>query len=278
MSTSVEALRGGETADLVAITSPNLLHPGATHLTYDELFGRYATSDFGVHHATQPVRYAQKYGYDRTQMLADLGDDIHPLRHMTHTEENIFRLLALHQQTTPGAEPFTNLEVVGGRLGALLHDTGECELPELAEACGITPVGDVSFHDKTDDHEVSEAIIREYLFGMLYDDVPEEIIELAEDTIANKEGTLLRQGFNLSERIGYLMTSVQAGRVALKILEAGDETHEDRYSQLRKLALKVAHVHLDYIGEHGAAFPFAGVKREELGPVVDQIHHVLSDQ
>lgn len=278
MSTSIEALGSGEQGTVAAVTSPNLIHPEAAHLTYGELFGRYAMSDFGVHHATQTVRYARYYGYDREQMLADLGDDIHPLRHMTYTEENIFRLLALHQQTTSGAEPFSSIQIVAGRLGALLHDTGECELPELAKACDVEAVGDVSYNDKTDDHDKAETIIREYIFSMLFDDVPDEIMELVEDTIANKKGTLLREGFNLSEHIGYLMTGVQAGRVALSILETGDETHEDRYKQLRKLALKVAPVHFDHVGEHGKAFPFADVTRENLAPEVEKIQSVLSDQ
>lgn len=211
-------------------------------------------------------------------MVADLGDDVHPLRHMIHTEATIFRPLVMHQQAAPEAEQFTDLEIVAGRFGALTHDIGECEHPSLPALCGAETPGDIPFGDETEEDKAAEAAIRRYFMESLFSDVPDDIKELAEDTVANDKGTLLRVGFDMCECIGYLQTGIQAGRVAMNILEAGDETEEQRFYQLQRLALRVAHIHFDYIDEHGSAFAYTRAKREELGPEVEAIHATLSDQ
>lgn len=268
-------INGNLTQEHLAATSPFLLHPQSDHLSYTKLFQRYENSVYGQHHATQTLRYNEHFGYDHSQMLSDLGDDIHPVRHMVHTESNIFRKLAQSQVSANGLQKFTTKEIVAGRLGALLHDIGECELPELENHTGVKPIGDIPFHDKTDDHEETEKHIRSHIVSQLFHDIPHEIMEIAEDTIANKRGTLLREGFNVSEHIGYMLTGIQAGEVALEIKNKEDNL-EIRFRQLSKLALQVAPTHYEYIGENGKDFQYVNEVRQKAAPLIDKIVNGLS--
>ncbi|HJQ08132.1 MAG TPA: hypothetical protein VJ836_01470 [Candidatus Saccharimonadales bacterium] len=47
-----------------------------------DLFERFTNSTHGIHQSNQPLRFSTDFGYDKVQMLKDLGKDVHPLDHM----------------------------------------------------------------------------------------------------------------------------------------------------------------------------------------------------
>lgn len=46
-----------------------------------DLAYRAHNSDFGQVMNDQPLRFSEDFGYDRAQMLKDLGPDVHPIGH-----------------------------------------------------------------------------------------------------------------------------------------------------------------------------------------------------
>lgn len=273
MSEVLGAANGDQTDTDALVSGDRLVYEGVEELTYSELFGRYQTSEFGLFQDGQPLRYAQRYAYDPTVMLEDLGDDIHPVRHMQFTEESIFRRLALQQQIA-GAEKFSPLEVVAGRVGALLHDTGECEHPDLVTVCGET-VGDIAYDLKTDEHEAAEEKIRAHIYEVLYPDLPDELLQTSEDMIRNSSGSFLNFGFHIVEYIGYLQTTTRAGEIALSLIGTEDQD-TDRFAQLRQLAVDGASKHFSYLEAQGADFPYTRTVLSRLEKQIDAIQSYLT--
>lgn len=279
---SVEARTASQQIEQLLISSNELTIPGCEELTYTDLFDRYASSPFGATQAQQPARYSNRYAYDRDTMIADLGDDVHPLRHMPYTETKIFRPLIAYQhhpqERDRGTEQLSQLEIVAGRLGSLLHDIGECEHPELAAVCGGT-VGDVNLFEKTTEHEGIEALIRGHFYKRFFSDVPQDVLELAEDMIANNSGTLLRDAFATTERLGYFMTGINAGLKAIGVrfaLPPGTCEEDDRFLQLRRLALETAPRWYDELLERGERFPWAGSQTLARKTTLDRIQSELA--
>ena len=215
--------------------------PGVPGQTYEGLFARYVSSDHGRHHADQPVRYANKYPYQRDQMLEDLGDDVHPVRHMSYTATEIVSPL-LDYEIRNGHEPISTEDIVAIRIAAHFHDIGECEHPSLLDAVGKT-VGDVAYGQKTDEDEATEAAIREHIYEELYPDLDPELLAKVEAIIQNADDSLRPAAFSTAEHIGYLLTGLRAGIKALELMATG-ETDSERFEQLRRLGGQVPLSHM----------------------------------
>jgi hypothetical protein len=242
---------------------------------YSELFERYCSSEYGIFHATQDPRFANYYDMDHSQMLIDLGDDVHPVRHMTHTERNIVRPLLELQHLVPADEVFTPQQIVAIRWAALVHDMGECEHPALRDICGET-VGDVYFAARTDAHEKAEAKIRAHLYDVLYGDVPPKLLEAGEDIVCNPETSFAGHAFQTAEHIGYFTTGILAGVKAMEIKDLGvTEVDEQRFDQLSKLAVTVSARWHPKLEEHGERFPYAASVAAAQKPTLDLIQACL---
>ena len=239
-------------------------------LRFEDLHKRYAASQFGLHHDGQPARYSQDYGYDRSMMIEDLGDDVHPVRHMSHTESQLARPLMVVQNAA-GDERFDPRQIIAVRMAALLHDTGECEHPLIRDSVGHT-VGDISWELKALADGDKENLIRQYLYGQLYPDVPADLLNEADDVIDHKEGSLPREAFNTVERLGYYTTAIRAGETALRLLEsrAAGEPNQ-RIVQLGRLALRVSNNHRGFLQERSERFPYLEEVLKTSAPIDDRI-------
>lgn len=247
------------------IVSDELPIQGFAGITYDDLFNRYAESKYGIHHAQQAPRYSGLYAYDPENMLADLGPDVHPVNHMRYTHDEVqVRLMYVQNclENVGRYEQFDPFEIVSGRLAPLFHDMGECEHEVLKEITGKV-IGDLAWNTKTSADEAAETAIRYHLYEELFPDIPTKLLDLAEDAIANQEGTLLREAFATTERIGYYLTAVRAGYLALREKrhrvagESGRGDHE--LAMLAGLAKQVTNNHREVLDERSGRFPFAGI-------------------
>jgi hypothetical protein len=231
----------------------------------------YAGSIYGIHHAEQPLRYSQYYAYDRDSMLEDLGDDVHPVRHMAYTEaEIVVPLITVQNQSAD--EHFADEEATVIRAAALLHDIGECEHAEIQQYTGYR-VGDVAWDLKTDEDGKSEWAIRQFLYSKLYTEIPIDFLEAADDIIDNKDGSLPREAFYTAERLGYYLTGLKAGEVALRLYEHRTASDELRVTQLGRLALQTTNDHRRYLEKRGERFPHIA---EVLGANIRLDDHIQS--
>lgn len=251
--------------------------PGTEH-RFSELFERYKTSIYGIFHAEQDPRFSNKYRWDYSQMLLDLGDDVHPVHHMSHTEERIVRPLLDHQLrgSEDGRQALEPGQIIAVRLAALVHDMGECEHPELKEVFGET-VGDVYYAAKTDEHENAEARIRAYFYGKLYGDVPTELLRVAEEIVRNPGASHEGRAFKVAEHIGYFTTGILAGVTAIELKDHGvtDEA-EQRFRELSRLGLDVSARWHPVLQEHGEHFPYAAHVADTHKPALDAIQQRLA--
>lgn len=244
-------------------------------LRFEDLHNRYVASQFGLHHDGQPARYSQNYGYDRSLMIEDLGDDVHPVRHMPYTESRLARPLMVVQNVV-GDERFDPGQIVAVRMAALLHDTGECEHPLIQDLVGHT-VGDISWELKAQADGDKETLIRQYLYEQLYPDVPADLLCEADDVIDYKEGSLPREAFNTVERLGYYTTAIRAGERALSLLEMTPPEIEPapRVVQLGRLALRVSNDHRGFLQGRSERFPYLDEVLKASVPVDDRIQTEL---
>jgi hypothetical protein len=246
-------------------------------LTYSGLFARYADSLYGTFHAEQPARYSNNsdYAYDRDLMIVDLGDDVHPLRHMPYTESKILRPLMVQQnllRNTKKVQPFDRFEVVAGRLGALCHDIGECQHADLGET-----VGDINYYAKTQKHEKREAAIRSFFYDTLYKDVPVSLVAAAEATITGEPESFLSRAFRATEHIGYFLTGVRAGRLAIELgPKITNDQDAERVACLGRLGVTVANDWFDKLPQHSAEFPYARIIRDREAMAVERINEELA--
>lgn len=243
-------------------------------IRYDELHGRYAASHFGQHHANQPARYSQDFPYDRQLMIHDLGDDVHPVRHMRYTESKIVRPL-LKAQNSAGEERFDFDQIMHIRLAALFHDFGECVHPEIQDATGLL-VGDISYRLKTETDGSNERFIRKFIYDQLFPDIPESVLSETDDIIDYKTGSLPRETFNTSERLGYYKTGIKAGEVALKLVEVQLDGLDNRTLQLGRLAVTVSANHQPFLEERSDRFPYLKQVLQATSPTYERIHSQLS--
>jgi hypothetical protein len=255
--------------------------PGLQGTTYDALFDRYVLSDWGLCHANELPRYSNRYAYDRRQMLADLGPDVHPVEHMRYTHDEVHVRLMYVQNCLAegdGKEQFAPRDIVAGRLAALFHDIGECAHEDLLYATGKT-VGDLAWNTKTDDDEAAEAAIRQFFYSKLYADIPADFLEQAEAIIRHTDDHLAPAAFATSERIGYYLTAIRAGYHALVETahrDAGVSYRTDAsYGALISLAKTVTDNHRDALRAAGERFPFATLVLEQHETLDQAIHERL---
>lgn len=263
------------------ITGAEISLPGFEGVTYDELFERYANSPYGIHHAEQAPRYSNVYAYGPERMLRDMGDDVHPVEHMRYTHDEIqIRLMYMQNCLAEGYEfdHFSPTEIVVGRLTPLFHDMGECEHDTLEAVTGRV-VGDVAWGTKSDDDEAVEAAIRAYFYSELYGDVPAEILAQVEETIMHSNTSFIAESFAATERIGYYLTALRAGYLAL--IEFFNRQNEQpkrddhEFAMLTALAKKVTDNHRDNLYSYGQKFPYARVIVEENTSLDNLIHQIL---
>jgi hypothetical protein len=229
-----------------------------TDTTYVGLFNRYVTSPYGLSHAQEKPRFFQRYGYEPSQMLEDLGDDVHPVFHMRHTHDvPLVGLLAVQNSGEFSVPQFTALEIVACRLTAYVHDMGEGTHTDFL---GVVKevVGDKAWGTKSAEDDQKESAIRRFIFEKLFTDIPTEILNIVDRTILEPEDSPLGKPFEITERIGYYLTAMRAGKIAL---EAHFSNRSDRdeisLSQLTKLALIVSNNHHGVLDQNRYNYPFA---------------------
>lgn len=258
-------------SSLEAATSPNILLPGLEHLEYDELFNRYRESKFGLHHAKQTPRYAQpdKYEYDHSQILEDLGKDVHPVEHMQHTHDTITQPFVVAQ-----AHELTPREVVVLRLGTLLHDMGECTHPDLADVGEL--IGDTPYDEKVEGEENNEQKLRHYIIDEVWPKIPTDLIAEIDEMIMNPESKLGHM-FNSIERLGYLETGLEASGVVVDNyngelapeLAQKNPWARNRLRQLSRLATQVANTNPQLEKPFQQHYQELNKRREEY-PYIDK--------
>lgn len=264
------------------ITRPDICQDGF-ETTYVDLFERYATSDIGIAHGQQDPRYAQTFAYDFEAMHADLGPDVHPVEHGRYTHNEVLVPFLLTQNYLADGEGFPQLtsdEIVAIRIAAYIHDFGESEHPEVEAITGEI-VGDIAFTAKTKQHAIIEARVREYIYELFYDDVPIDTLEQVEAIIREDDDELATRAFAVVERIGYYMTGLRAGYLAL--LETrhrratGSANRDDEsYEQLRRLAIEVSSRHREgTLPDRIEDFPYAGLVLKQTTRLYETINHEL---
>jgi len=217
------------------------------------LWQRYADTFYGRDHAASPPRYSQRYGYDREQMLRDLGDDVHPVSHMLHTDLNILSPLIFFQNKF-GKLKISPVLAENLHTTAQLHDIGECSHPLIEQVIGDL-VGDVHYEDKNAEHEAKERLIRHYLYDQIFDDVPRRRLE-AMDAILDDPKSVEGHIFNTVERTGYYLTAMRAGELALKLLQDETAAQDHRSIMLGRLAWRVSWNHHDELTDRAEDFPY----------------------
>lgn len=264
-----------------AITSEFLVYPGLEDVTYTELFERYANSHLGEHHAAQEPRYTKGYGYDASLMLKDLGPDVHPVDHGRHTHDELVIPLLYTQTVLEEGQKFEQFsieQIVAIRLAAYLHDIGENEHPELLEEVGKV-VGDVDYHQKTQQHESDEAELRAYIRALLFPDIPDPLWDHIERIIMKKGDDLEVVAFALCEHSGYYTTGLRAGYLAL--LENAHRQHgspkrdDHSHTQLSRLGLEVSsHHRTGTIPELTQRFAYGGLLMQQTA---ERYLHIQAD-
>lgn len=265
----------GETlvTSLEAATSPNILLPGLEHLEYNELFELYRQSPYGLHQAKQTPRYAQVYTYDHSQILIDLGDDVHPVEHMQHTHDTVTQpFVVAHSQE------LTAREVVVLRLGTFLHDIGECTFPGLASHGEL--LGDTAYGQKVEGEETNEQRLRQRIVEEVWPEIPADLLAEIDEMIMEPESKLGHM-FNSIERLGYLRTGIEASEVLVNnyrgelVTElARDPWSINRLLQLSLLASQVANInpelekpfqqHYNVLNERRRDYPYIDTSLGEI--------------
>jgi hypothetical protein len=259
------------------INGEHIYFEGAEHLRYLDVHNLYAYSEYGVFHAQQAPRFSKAYPYEHDAMLVDLGDDVHPLRHMTHTESEICQPLITAQNTEAGnQQKFTVKQIAAMRLGTLLHDIGECEHPAILETVGHV-VGDVPYLERTQSDNDLEVPIRLFFYDTLLSDAPRQVIEKAEAVISGTDNEFMQLAFNTMERIGYFQTAMKAGETALGIQGDNPDDASARFVQLARLARRVSNNHIGELEQRAKDFPHTRQILQNFDWLYGRIHTELAD-
>lgn len=244
--------------------------PGLEHLSYGEISERYTLTPHAEVHASSTPRFAQAFPYNHSRILEDLGPDVHPIGHMEHTHSLTVDFLDNQVDDPFGVDSSAHI-----RIAALLHDIGECTDPSI----GLEIVGDVSFTKKVAADETKEATMREYFFGNFFGDFSTETLERIEAIIKGKVDSSDREprAFAVVERIGYYLTAVRAGKIALQLHEpeAGIPNDDMRRSQLTKLAVEVTGRHRPILQQASEEFDGARIVLETNIEIDDKIQEQL---
>ena len=236
------------------MTAESFVYDGI-EVSPQELFDRYASSPHGEFQSRQDPRFAQIYNYEPfPQFIEDLGDDVHPVRHMIHTHDTITVPLLRYQRYSHKHPPFSDDHEAELRTAAVLHDIGECEDSDILENVGFT-LGDVAYGTMAEDHKEKEKIIRGYLYDKYFHDVPERLLNRVDQIDLKETKDIAVMAFEVIERVGYYLTSRRAAEIVIENrlkYQQGDE----RIAQLARLATIVSFNHREFLQTQVGAFPY----------------------
>jgi 5'-deoxynucleotidase YfbR-like HD superfamily hydrolase len=209
---------------------------GNLNLRYSDLQPRYLQSEWGQQHANQPLRYSEHFGYDREQMLDDLGEDVNPIGHMriVHNDMVGFGI----DQVMHGSllREISAADIAVARATALIHDVGESTHRDFRLLCGGT-IGDIPYGQKTSEDRATERRITEKIITTLYADMPEWLQQRILSIIAHEEDSVTHTLLETAHAYGFYATGLQAGRIALAIqVERPLADNDDRIANLAGLA------------------------------------------
>lgn len=223
------------------------------------LYDRYASSPHGLFHAKQPARYSQSYRYGMGRdLIVDLGDDVHPVKHMLHTHDNItVPFLEAHREE--GEVPFSPEEEAELRTTAILHDVGECTDTEIKEKLGFT-LGDVEYGLLLEDHKEKEILIRNHIYSRYFTDIPRRLLDRVDEIDSRATEERVVRAFEVIERIGYYATAQRAASIVVNEKTKFDQDHGYqsllRTAQLGRLALVVSNNHRSFLESQQDEFPY----------------------
>lgn len=180
---------------------------GASVSVHD-LRQRFFQSDFGIHMFDQPLRFSQRFGYERTQMRTDLGSDVCPVGHQYELTHHLQQIIN-EEEVSGSLFQLTDQEKATLALACSIHDFGECEHPIL-EAAGLVIVGDIPAGGKTEIDRANETAVRRFFYELFYYDIDPTIIERIEAIIAHKDNSLLHELFEAAHEMQTLDTVHQA--------------------------------------------------------------------
>lgn len=173
-----------------------------------ELWERFDQSPYGLHMDSQPLRFAEHYGYDRTAMIADLGADVVPRYHQYETGLYVARLLS-EERRQHSLLGLNDEQAALLAFTATIHDMGETTHPEIeAEVGGV--VGDIPYDEKTEENRRIESAVRAALYRRLYADLPECTLQRVESIVSHQDKTLLHEVFEAAHTLQSYMTAVRA--------------------------------------------------------------------
>jgi len=202
---------------------------------------RYMKSSWGMHQAEQPPRYAGNFGYDADnnyrQMLEDLGDRVHPIRHnlIFHTDFQMFLPSKFYPDSNGQTDDIPPSDFLAARLAAVWHDTGENTSEDVEALCGGS-VGDIPSGEKTDADRAIERRVLSKIMGTFLADVSDKILGLSIDFATHHPRVLdhpLHTELEISHNWGEYQTGLNAGRLAVEALEDGEEG--ERVEQLTRI-------------------------------------------
>ncbi len=173
-----------------------------------ELRERFFMSEYGSHMYGQNLRYSERYGYDRTLMRQDLGEDVCPVGHQYELTSHLQMILDSEQEVGSLFQ-LTAHEQALLAFTCAIHDIGECEHPDLI-AAGLTPVGDIPAGNKTETDRANESAVRKFFYDKFYSDVDPAVIERIEAIIAHKDTSLLHEVFEAAHELQTLDTVARA--------------------------------------------------------------------
>jgi len=240
---------------------------GRTALYYSELFCRYTDHPWGIHHAAQPLRYAQHHGYDRTTMLRDLGDDVHPVLHMRVVHDDV---VALGRQTVGirGAIDLSDpQDIAVARASAIRHDAGESTHQELEMLCGGV-IGDIAHGHKTAEDRILERRILGVVTGTLDGDMPDDFRQRILNVMTHQEDSAAHHLLEAAHTWGFYKTALRAGRLALSVR---DQPPTLRAMRLAGLAQEVTGKSRPHLEEISSDFPAIGRRLERAEALHDAI-------
>jgi hypothetical protein len=210
---------------------------GNSAISYSSLLPRYTNSSWGHTHSAQPLRYAEHFGYDRDQMLIDLGEDVDPIGHMRIVHNDMIGFGIDQVFNGQRLKDATVADIAAVRIASLLHDVGESSHTDFDLLCGGT-IGDIPYGQKTSADRDTEKRIAEKIFATLFADIPEWLQARSLDIISHKEESPVHELLDTAHSYGFYSTGLHAGRIALAAQErrAHDSASSDRIKKLADLA------------------------------------------
>jgi hypothetical protein len=241
-----------------------------TYPVNQDLYSSYATLSrlyeqniLGIHHANQIPRYMQRYPYNPNdnfaQAVEDLGDDIHPVKHMAYTHDHVTIPYIMGELLTGKELDPEDIHTL--RLAAMTHDMGECTHDSLGDTTGDIGLGDHTDKDKLIEAGVWDKVITRTGIRPL---LPRSAIPVLRAIVMNAEDSAIGAAFEIIERTGYYITAAEA---AYHALLADGRTKRAR--MLARLAIDVENNHKEFILDSGTYFPRLVVAK--LDPLHDEL-------